>query len=78
MTFKIEKNIPLPAPDGAKYPFEEMEIGDSFAFGSDMRSTIASACASYSKRATVKRGHNVKFRVSLLKGQDHGRVWRIE
>lgn len=27
---KIERNIPIPVEKGRKYPFKEMEIGDSF------------------------------------------------
>lgn len=28
--FKIEKNVPLARSGGSKYPWKEMEIGDSF------------------------------------------------
>ncbi|HAR45619.1 MAG TPA: hypothetical protein DCS05_05440 [Nitrospiraceae bacterium] len=35
MTYKIEKEVPIPAPyrkaQGSKYPFAQMAVGDSFA-----------------------------------------------
>lgn len=75
-TFKIEKGVPLPSkvkqsPTHVKYPFDKMELGDSFAFDPEKIAITAvrSAAHIYSKR----RGK--KFSIRLVgKG---ARVWRI-
>jgi len=41
--FKIEKGVSLPdkkRPKVFKYPFKEMEVGDSFLVGSDQRRLV--------------------------------------
>ena len=83
--FKIEKNIPLPprAGDGAppKYPFLEMEVGDSFVIPADDpafrtrqgggRVHPAQNCFAY----YAKRG--LKF-ASRSQPDGSMRVWRTE
>ena len=49
---KIDKNIPLPA----RWPFKQMEVGDSFALPPSVpRTTLSIAAMRYGKK------HNVKF-----------------
>lgn len=46
MEFKIEKNIPLPTikGNGLRFPFDKMEVGDSFLMRpEDVRSCSGSA-----------------------------------
>lgn len=75
--FKIEKGIPV-ASDGRerqhKYPFAEMEVGDSF-FVDNVQSgdktyvSISSASRGYGYR------HNKKFK---QRSENNGvRIWRI-
>lgn len=69
--FKIEKGIPRVIPYGcgvSKYPFNKMEIGDSFSFSSDTYAGIQAAARSWGLR------HNVKFSISKA----NLRIWRIE
>lgn len=79
MSYKIEKNIPIPADaltasGRTKYPFADMEIGDSFVVAGKekMASTVNSAA----------RRLGFKF-VSKPERDDEGtvigvRVWRVE
>ena len=69
--FEIEKFVPIPAgyAKSKKYPFSEMEIGDSILFGeSDMK-----AARSYSHAFGVR--HGMKFTTRLVDGGM--RIWRI-
>lgn len=71
--FNIEKDIPLPEPRGArtKYPFEEMEIGDSFLFDKKQVNLIHFAKSQYGRR------NNKKFSVRRINNDEY-RCWRIE
>jgi hypothetical protein len=68
--YKIEKNIPLPTdkPKG-KWPFGEMEIGDSFFVGDRKPSSLGAMASQYGMR------HKKKF--SVLKDGEGYRVFRI-
>ena len=76
---KIEKGIPYPLnrarpPRFAKYPWAEMEVGDSFFVLGARRDSLASVCSSAGAR--LKR----TFRCLV---EDDGalrgiRVWRLE
>lgn len=72
---KIEKNIEIPRRCANskgrpfKYPFNEMEVGDSFLTG-EPRSRISGAIGGYRKR------HGCKFAARTVEGGV--RVWRIE
>ena len=70
MTFKIEKGKPLP-PRNARYPFSEMEIGDSiYVPNQTTRGAVGQAARNYGHR------NGVKF---ATRTDDKGvRIWRIE
>lgn len=64
---KVEKGIPVPR----KYPFDEMEVGDSFAVPPDIhRTTVAIAALRYGRK------HGVKFVIRMMDDRTH-RCWRI-
>lgn len=67
--FEIERGIPVsPREKRARYPFAEMEVGDSF-FSSKNIDRIRSAAHAYGKY------QNMKFQTAIV---DNGiRVWRI-
>lgn len=70
--FKIEKGVPLPAkPGGAasKYPFGEMEPGDSVLIPVESRVKISSALTYRQTR------YNEKFATRVVDGGI--RVWRV-
>ena len=62
--FKIEKDIPLPPK--TKYPFPQMEVGDSFSFNEDDSIAVKSSVCFYSRKT------GKKFRIA-----QKNRVWRI-
>lgn len=65
--FKIEKGIPIPQP--TQYPFNDMDIGDSFFDDQSGEAKIRGEAARYSIGWK-------KFKVK--KTPDGYRVWRIE
>jgi len=74
--FAIEKGVEIPKAKAfrqAKYPYQSMEVGDSFFVPSDEKGTpiarMRSSSAAYSKRTG-----NVKFVVRIVDGGV--RVWR--
>ena len=73
MTFVIEKNIPIAQKRrGPKYPFAQMENGDSFLVPLNGREAKSVASGLHSQA----RAHNV--RISTRTGADHVRVWKID
>ncbi len=73
--YEIQKNVPIPAgKQGRKYPFLEMEIGDSFSVKlSDMRNT-------HTAIQDYKRRYDLHFVTKMYydKGKQRMRVWRVE
>ena len=55
--FKIEKNVPLPVSNGnynCKYPFTEMEVGDSIYVMGVSRTSIMSYARSWCSKNSYK------------------------
>ena len=64
----IDKGIPMPK----RYPFAEMDVGDSFAVPATIhRTTVAIAALRYSRK------HGVKFVVRLTPDRTL-RCWRVQ
>ncbi len=64
---KVEKNVPMPH----KYPFADMQVGDSFPIPPTMkRQTVNVAAMRYGKK------HGMKFTVRLTEDRSY-RCWRI-
>jgi hypothetical protein len=65
---KVEKGVPLPA----RYPFDEMQIGDSFIVPPELsRNTVSVAAGRYGDK------HQMKFTVRRMDDKTL-RCWRIE
>lgn len=65
---KVEKNVPLPS----KWPFKDMQVGDSFAVPKDIsRTTVSIAALRYGRK------HGMKFTVRTTTDRTL-RCWRIE
>jgi hypothetical protein len=71
---KIDKNVPMPQEAArAKYPWKQMEIGDSFFVPANGKSTrYRRNCLQSNAHGQVPR----KFAVRLEEGGV--RVWRVE
>jgi len=72
--YRIQKNIPIPAKKSAGrkqvYPFEKMEVGDSFAIPLSKAKSAAAIMVKYAKRT------GMKFTKRLL--DKEVRIWRIQ
>lgn len=68
--FKIEKGIPCPKTMH-KYPFPDMEVGDSFVFNPNDAGNVNSATTAY-----TKKNPGVKF-VVRKQSDTQSRVWRV-
>jgi hypothetical protein len=89
--FKIEKGVPLPPQErgrGAisKYPFAEMEVGDSFSLPlTGEKGTGGSTYYKWDKstrkltNASIHhaRRHGKKFTVREMKEEGVARCWRV-
>lgn len=69
--YKIEKGVPLPKTgDKSKYPFKEMEVGDS-VFISDKTPEQLGGSMGSARKATG-------FRFTARRENGGARVWRFE
>ena len=69
----IDKDIPLPR-HSSFYPFQEMEVGDSFIVTKKSRPTIAGIARYWSKKLDYK----FSTREVVEKGVEGVRVWRTK
>lgn len=70
-TYKIEKNVPLPVQSGpCKYPFAEMEVGDSIL----VRNVGKSSILSYARYWSAKNKN--KYAWYAEQEKDGVRIWR--
>lgn len=67
--FEIEKNVELNTRK-VVYPFQDMEVGDSFSFPVNLYHKVASAASGYGRR------NNMKFSMRSFKDEGVGRIWR--
>ena len=74
-TIKIENGIPMPElkhrGKKCKYPYAQMEVGQSFVSDS-MPTTMISACSSWAKR------NNPKWKFRVVSENGGSRIWRIK
>lgn len=70
-TFKIEKNIAMPSHSAHVYPFESMEIGDSFLYPDSSASRVWAAISTFEKANPTKH--------FVTRGLRNGerRCWRV-
>ena len=91
MTIKVDKDVPVPAYTRvgrpSRYPWSEMEVGDSFfvpvSEGEDihkLRTSISGSRYAYTK-GMVKR-HGVEYRATIRTVTEGGvegvRAWRLK
>ena len=82
--FQIEKNVPMPHHSGrggrTKYPFPDMEVGDSFAMKYKTKMDRHTLLQYASKAPTLKGCEGMKFSARTLveKGKTVVRIWRVK
>lgn len=68
--FVIDKGVAAPLPNGAKYPFRLMQVGDSFAVPAEQFAAMNFAAAAFGRRTgmvfTCRRTSEAE-----------GRAWRL-
>lgn len=72
--FKVEHGVPIPqlgGPRNRKYPWDKLQVGDSFTVPLRMRNSV-SACA-----ARYRKVYGKRFSTRMV-GDDLCRVWRVE
>lgn len=76
MEIKIDKNVPM--PDGVnretKWPFADMEVGDSFFAPGHTSNQMTNAAAHWRK----KNGWSFSCRNTEEEGVKGARVWRVK
>jgi len=75
MTFVIERDVPLPEKNVRwKYPFDQMEVGDSFFVVNKDTTQMSALCKRAGKRLSARF-----VTAKAEKGTQSGvRVWRME
>jgi len=68
-SIKIDKTVPFPAPRG-KWPFHEMEVGDSFLIPAGREKAAKASAWTY--------GHKHGIRFTVRQEKKGVRIWRIE
>lgn len=74
-SFVVESGIPMPSKRTGyeTYPFDRMNVGDSFAIRSEtMRKRASSACVAY-----AKKNPDTKFGIRRV-GDGGWRCWRVK
>lgn len=72
--FKIEKNVEFPRNPASKYPFLDMEIGDSFFVSVDRECE-----KSYTGQRITNSGRMVTgYKFSYRKVEGGVRIWRVK
>ena len=75
MSFEIEKNVPLREKNVRwKYPFDEMEVGDSFFVENKDTTQMSALC----KRAGKRLGARFVTAKARKDNAEGVRVWRME
>jgi len=75
MSFVIEKDVPLPQKNVRwKYPFDQLELGDSFFVANKDTTQMSALC----KRAGKRYGGRFVTSKAEKDDQTGVRVWRLE
>ena len=71
-TCKIENSVPLPIEKIKKYPFEEMEQGQSFTVIPDKRASVYNSAKQFAKKNQLNWIFITRREGELI------RIWRIK
>jgi hypothetical protein len=71
MTIEIEKGVPITGKSRQRFPFKDMEVGDSFFIKDGKNKSAYSSAAGFARRHPA-------FAFTVRKINGGIRVWRIE
>jgi hypothetical protein len=69
--FNIEADVPMPEPFKGSLPLDNLEVGESFEFDSELRNKAQSLAT------RLKKSKGKEFTVRLV-NEKHCRVWRTK
>lgn len=67
-TITIEKDVPIPSRPSGSYPFDQLDVGDSFSVPVRSRNSVSTYLKKFGKKRFITR----------TQSDDTVRVWRIE
>ena len=67
--YQVEKGVPVPEVS-SKYPFKQMDVGDSFVFELDKKKQVSAAANHYAKKTG--------FGFTIREDGDGFRIWRVK
>lgn len=70
---EIEHNVPVPSSHNSKYPFAEMQVGDSFTVPNEQCASVAGSATNWGDRQTPA----VRFTTRRI-DEKSVRIWRIK
>lgn len=71
---QIDKNIPFPEQSMLKYPYRDLEVGDSFPFPKGKTNSVYANSNIWGKQQSPVR----KFKVRKNFTETEARLWRVE
>jgi hypothetical protein len=78
MSYKIEKNHEFPTKRRNKFPFDQMEIGDSFLVPNSEFTDSSNVRQNIYNAATAYKAKQPDFKCSVKLVDDGMRVWRVK
>lgn len=76
--YSIDHNIPYPGnPGGSKYPWREMQVGDSVHFGPDEYNRARAAASSHQSANRDANGAPTIVFKGICEPGNGGRIWRV-
>jgi len=77
MTIKIDSDVPLPPPTGGakKYPFDQMQVGQSFFIRLDELPKSGDKAV---RTSATQAGKRLKMKFTIRQVKNGVRLWRTE
>jgi hypothetical protein len=73
MTFQIRQDVPLPEGARNRYPFGQLQVGDSFFVPDRTATSLRASAATYRKK---NEGWNFTVRDAEVDGTTGALIWR--
>lgn len=74
---RIDKDVPIPGKKTGrrevKYPFAQMEVGDSFALTGEVEKTT-----NLLRNTALRYAKQLGYKFTVRSTEDGARVWRVE
>lgn len=80
VVYKVEKGVPITRKtmDRCRFPFDKMDVGDSFLIPAKEQEPMKARISIYSATNSFNRNHKTKLKMSSRADKTGLRVWRIK